>query len=249
MVERCDCNHEEIIPPPHSFFSHLNLLEFCFLHFTLIWTSESVSSMVFSSFSHGLKTTCDLGTYLQLTLDLLSWLLKILELFGQGQECLWGNALVVQCICDPWEKQNRSSLSPKKELPSNNGQFRYILCNNRFCFFWPHTIIGALRLEFQSLWLAFCSDVWFFIIFQSTPLVFLFRHLKQNGKSTGDITPQSVWKLGEIMSPPSELSGQIEAAAGVNEGNWITTNHPYIFHVLLSLSLLTADCIWKMHAL
>ena len=39
---------------------------------------------------------------------------------------------------------------------------------------------------------------------------FLSDHLEQNGKSTGDITPQSLWKPGEIMSPPPKLRGQTE---------------------------------------
>lgn len=74
-------------------------------------------------------------------------------------------------------------------------------------------------------------------------------HLEQNGKSTGDITPQSVRKPGGIMSPPPELWGQSEAAAGVNPGNWIATNPTNTPAVLLGFSLLTpastVDCIWE----
>lgn len=70
-------------------------------------------------------------------------------------------------------------------------------------------------------------------------LFVLFCHLEQNGKSTADITSQSVRKPGGIMSPPPELWEQSEAAAGVNPGKWIATNPTNIPCVLLGFSLLT----------
>lgn len=48
---------------------------------------------------------------------------------------------------------------------------------------------------------------------------FISDHLEQNGKSTGDITPKSLWKPGEIMSPPPKLRGQTEAATGATRSS------------------------------
>lgn len=71
----------------------------------------------------------------------------------------------------------------------------------------------------------FCFDLWQ-LFFLCTPFEFLSVHLKYNGKSTGDITPKSLWEPGEIMSAPPKLRGQqlkrewLEEAERRGNGSW-----------------------------
>lgn len=90
----------------------------------------------------------------------------------------------------------------------------YIFCNNtnwNISGFRRSCLCQVLRFDY-----CFCM---------CTSWVFLSDHLKLNGKSTGDITPKSVWRPGEIMSPPPKLREQTEAVSGVTySSKTISTN-------------------------